>query len=61
MQVDDKRDFNGLKALFLNCTLKKSPEVSNTEGLVGISRTIMEKNGVSVEVAISRDAAVIFK
>nr|MDA8341758.1 flavodoxin family protein [Actinomycetota bacterium] len=27
-------DFSGLRALFINCTLKRSPEVSNTEGLV---------------------------
>lgn len=43
-------DFSDLKALFLNCTLKPSPELSHTEGLVGISRAIMEKSGVSVEV-----------
>jgi len=43
-------DFSGLSALFLNCTLKKSPEVSHTEGLIQISRAIMETNGVSVEV-----------
>ena len=42
-------DFSGLDALFLNCTLKRSPELSHTEGLVRISREIMEKNGVSVE------------
>jgi len=42
-------DFSGLKALFLNCTLKKSPELSHTEGLIRISRAIMEKNGVEVE------------
>jgi multimeric flavodoxin WrbA len=42
-------DFSGLDALFLNCTLKRSPELSHTEGLVRISRAIMEKNGVSVE------------
>jgi len=45
-----KWDFSDLKALFLNCTLKRSPEVSHTEGLINISRAIMEKNGVSVEV-----------
>ncbi len=44
-----RRDFSGLHALFLNCTLKRSPELSHTEGLVRISRAIMEKNGVSVE------------
>jgi multimeric flavodoxin WrbA len=43
-------DFSDLRALFLNCTLKKSPEQSHTAGLIDISRTIMEKNGVSVEV-----------
>lgn len=43
-------DFSGLSALFLNCTLKKSPEVSHTEGLIRISREIMQTNGVSVEV-----------
>ncbi|MGI8910990.1 MAG: flavodoxin family protein [Rubrobacteraceae bacterium] len=42
-------DFSGLRALFLNCTLKRSPEMSHTEGLVRISRAIMEKNGVSAD------------
>jgi len=42
--------FTDLKALFLNCTLKRSPELSHTEGLISISRAIMEKNGVSVDV-----------
>jgi multimeric flavodoxin WrbA len=42
-------DFSGLKALFFNNTLKKSPETSNTEGLITISRNIMEKNGVKTE------------
>lgn len=43
-------DFSGLKALFLNCTLKKSPAKSHTQGLIDMSKAIMEKNGVSVEV-----------
>lgn len=43
-------DFSGLKALFFNCTLKKSPAVSNTEGLIGISQEIMQKHGVEVEI-----------
>ena len=46
---ESKWDFSDLKALFLNCTLKRSPELSHTEGLIAISRAIMEKNGVSVE------------
>jgi multimeric flavodoxin WrbA len=43
-------DFTGLKALFFNGTLKKSPAVSNTEGLIEVSRLIMEKEGVQTEV-----------
>ena len=42
-------DFSDLRALFLNCTLKRSPELSHTEGLIRISRAIMESHGVSVE------------
>lgn len=43
-------DFSDLKALFLNCTLKPSPQLSHTQGLIDLSKAIMEKNGVSVEV-----------
>lgn len=42
-------DFSDLKAVFLNCTLKKTPELSHTEGLMNVSRAILEKNGVAVE------------
>jgi len=52
-------DFSSLKALFINCTLKPSPEQSHTQGLIDISRTIMEKNGVAVDVvrAVDHDIA----
>lgn len=43
-------DFSGLRALFFNCTLKKSPKVSNTEGLVDVSVKLMQKHGVETEV-----------
>lgn len=43
-------DFAGLKALFLNCTLKRSPERSHTQGLIDIARGIMSKNAIDVEV-----------
>ena len=42
-------DFTGLRALYVNCTLKRSPEVSNTQGLIDVSVAIMETNGVSVD------------
>jgi multimeric flavodoxin WrbA len=42
-------DYSDLSALFINCTLKRSPEVSNTQGLMDISEEIMRRNGVAVE------------
>jgi multimeric flavodoxin WrbA len=50
MNDSSQWDFSDLSACFLNCTLKKSPELSHTQGLMDVPRLIMEKNGVSVEV-----------
>jgi multimeric flavodoxin WrbA len=52
-------DFSDLRALFVNCTLKRSPEVSNTEGLAATSMEIMQRNGVAVDLvrAVDRDIA----
>ena len=47
--VSSKWDFSDLKALFINCTLKKTPEKSHTDGLIAVSKAIMEKNNVSVK------------
>ncbi len=43
-------DFSDLRALFLNCTLKRTPELSHTQGLIDMSTAIMEKCGVKVDV-----------
>jgi multimeric flavodoxin WrbA len=43
-------DFSDLRAVYINCTLKRSPEVSNTQGLADQSIAIMERNGVQVDV-----------
>ena len=43
------REFSDLRALYINCTLKKSPEISNTQGLMDKSIAIMRTNGVDVE------------
>ena len=59
MCKQDKWDFSDLKALFLNCTLKKSPEKSHTEGLIKISKAIMEKNKVKVEVLRVADFDIV--
>jgi len=37
-------DFSDLNAMFINCTLKRSPEVSDTQALGDISIGIMERN-----------------
>ncbi len=60
MCEENKTDFSDLKALFLNCTLKKSPELSHTQGLIDISKAIMEKNGISVEVIRPIDHDIAF-
>jgi len=42
-------DFSGLKAMYVNCTLKKSPETSHTQGLMDVSINIMKAEGVQVK------------
>ena len=42
--------FDDLKAVFVNCTLKRSPDTSNTEGLMKVAQAIMDKQGVKTEV-----------
>jgi multimeric flavodoxin WrbA len=42
-------DFSDLKAIYVNATLKKSPEMSHTQGLMDISAEIMRRQGVVVE------------
>jgi multimeric flavodoxin WrbA len=51
--------YDDLRALFINCTLKRSPEPSHTQGLVDASAHIMRENGVHVDEirAIDHDIA----
>jgi multimeric flavodoxin WrbA len=48
-------DFSDLRATFINCTLKRSPEVSQTQGLADLSISIMRRLGVSVDVVRAVD------
>ena len=52
-------DYSGLRALYVNCTLKRSPEISNTQGLADTSIAVMREQGVEVEVirAVDRQIA----
>jgi len=56
---DEGPRFNDLRALFVNCTLKRSPEPSNTRGLIELSSGIMRQYGVLVDVlrAVDHDIA----
>lgn len=44
-----KPDFSNLKAIYVNCTLKKSPQTSHTATLMEVSKRIMEKEDVQTD------------
>lgn len=48
-------DFADLRAVFINCTLKRSPERSNTQGLADRSIEVLRHQGVSVDVVRAAD------
>jgi len=60
LNKDNPYDFSALKAVFLNCTLKRSPEISNTEGLIKMSEAIMHANGISTEIIRPVDHQIAF-
>src|SRR5215470_4530870 len=41
--------YDDLQALFVNCTLKRSPDRSHTQGLIDLSTGIMAKHGVRID------------
>ncbi len=47
--TDHDYDFSGLSAMFLNCTLKPTGQLSHTGELLGVTDAIMQANGVSTE------------
>lgn len=53
-------DFSDLRALFINCTLKRSPEPSNTQALMDNAVAITRAQGVQVDVvrAVDHDIPV---
>jgi len=48
-------DYGDLRALYVNCTLKRSPDVSNTQGLADLSVELMRRRGVTVDVIRAAD------
>lgn len=51
--------YGDLKAMFINTTLKRSPQTSHTEGLLSVSAELMRSQGVSVDMlrAVDHDIA----
>ena len=46
--ADSGPRYDDLSALYINCTLKPSPQLSHTQGLIDVSAAIMRKHGVRV-------------
>jgi multimeric flavodoxin WrbA len=46
---NNPNDYSGLKAYFINCSLKRSPEQSHTQGLMDISMEMMRRVDVEVD------------
>src|SRR5690554_4882224 len=57
---DAGSSFEGLRAVFVNCTLKPSPQVSHTQGLMDVSIRLMRDNGVRVDTVRLVDHDVAF-
>lgn len=55
----DSWDFSDLRAMYINTTLKRSPEVSNTQGLMDRSAELMRRQGVEIDMlrAVDHDIA----
>src|SRR5215204_3742295 len=51
-------DYSDLRAVYINCSLKRSPERSHTQGLADRSIAIMESEGVTVEQFRAIDHAI---
>jgi multimeric flavodoxin WrbA len=47
--MDDGLDFSDMRAMYINCTLTKSPERSHTQTLMDRSIAVMEAQGVTVD------------
>lgn len=48
-------DFSDLTAMYINCTLKRSPAQSHTQALMDLSIEIMRRNGVTVDIVRAVD------
>ena len=54
-ETDSNPRFDGFRAMFINCTLKPSPAMSHTQGLVDASAAVMRRHGVEVDMLRAAD------
>jgi multimeric flavodoxin WrbA len=47
--IMSKTDFSNLRVIYINCTLKKSPQDSHTQKLMEVSKAIMKKENVTID------------
>lgn len=52
---ESRWDFSDLRAMVINCTLKPSPQLSHTQGLLDRAIGIMERNAVTVDMVRAAD------
>ncbi len=59
MVASPPNDYGDLSAMFINTTLKRSPQTSHTAGLLSLSAEIMRSQGVAVDMlrAVDHDIA----
>ncbi|MFE9921653.1 hypothetical protein ACFYQA_08740 [Streptomyces sp. NPDC005774] len=51
--------FDGLRALFIHATLKRSPEPSHTEGLARVSSDLLQVVGLVAELILLQPGACV--
>ena len=55
LAAQDRWDLSDLSAFYINTTLKKSPEMSHTQGLMDVSANIMRRQQVTVDMIRATD------
>ena len=58
--MNTKDDFSELKAVYINCSIKKDKTGSHTQNLLNKSAKIMQSQGVEVQHIYALDYAIAF-
>ncbi len=55
-----ENSYKGINAIFINCTLTRTPEKSHTETLIKLSERILKKNGIKTQIIRPVDYDIAF-